>query len=262
MHPIVAIIDLVDPPRPIGGYGLAVAIGVALTGLLVARAAHRAGDDVGAVLAAIGYTIGGSFAGAFGLFVLVEWARTGSFVDAITHGGLVFYGAVPTGVLASWLAARGLRVRWLKTVDLAIPAIAAGHAIGRIGCFLGGCCYGAPWDGPLAVTFTHPLAPAAHPPVPRHPVQLYESFGLLVLAIAFALTPIGRAGSGRRALAYVGAYAVLRFSVETLRGDEIRGVVMGLLSTSQLISLAALGIVAVVALGMRRADQRAQRAGA
>lgn len=250
MHPILHELTLGGVTRPIGGYGLAIAIGMLTTALLTVRAAHRAGEDAGATIACAGYTIAGGLVGAWLTFLAVEWARTGSPDEALRGGGgLVFYGAVPGGVLAAWLGARGLGVPFRKTLDLAVPGIAIGHAIGRIGCFLGGCCYGAPHDGWLSVTFTDPRAPAAHPPVPRHPVQLYESIGLAVLALVFAAIPI-RATHGTRALAYVVAYAALRFVTEGLRGDAIRGV-WGPLSTSQLISI-ALATLAVLGLARLR----------
>lgn len=248
MHPIVTEISLFGTTRPIGGYGLAVAIGVVVAAVVTARSAERIRADVGAVIAAIGYTTMGSFLGAFLLFWLVTAIQTGDPLAIRNGGGLVFYGAVPTGLAASYFAARGFRLPWLRLLDLSIPGIAAGHALGRLGCFLGGCCYGVAWDGPLAVTATDPLSPAAHPPVPRHPVQLYEAFGLLVLAFAFALAPKKKIGDGGRALTYVALYAVLRFSVELLRGDALRGV-WGIASTSQLVSV-SLFVLAVI-LGAR-----------
>lgn len=253
MHPIVTEVTLFGQSRPIGGYGLAVAIGVLVSALLAARAAQRIRADVGATIAAIGYTTMGAFAGAFALFWIVTAIQTGDPLAIRRGGGLVFYGAVPTGILASYLAARGFGLPWLRLVDLSIPGIAAGHALGRVGCFLGGCCYGVPWDGAFAATATHPLAPAAHPPVPRHPVQLYEAAGLIVLAFAFALVPARRAGDGARAVAYVALYAILRFAVEALRGDTVRGVWVAGFSTSQLVSLAALAAAAALAVRIRRA---------
>lgn len=251
MHPIVHEITIGGATRPIGGYGLAIAIGMLTTALLTVRAAHRAGEDVGATIACAGYTIAGGLAGAWLTFIGVEWARTGSPAAALAGGGgLVFYGAVPGGALAAWLGARGLGVPFLKTLDLAVPGIAIGHAIGRFGCFLGGCCYGAPHDGMLSVTFTDPMAPASHPPVPRHPVQLYESIGLGILALVFAAIPF-RATDGTRVLTYVIAYGALRFVTEGLRGDAIRGL-WGPLSTSQLISI-VLAVLAALALARLRA---------
>lgn len=253
MHPIVTEITAFGASRPIGGYGLAVAIGVVVSAALAARAAQRIRADVGAVIATIGYTTMASFAGAFALFWLVTAIQTGDPLAIRSGGGLVFYGAVPTGLLASYLAARGFELPWLRLVDLSVPGIAAGHALGRVGCFLGGCCYGVPWDGPLAVTATHELSPAAHPPVPRHPVQLYEAVGLMMLAFAFAVVPARRIGDGGRALAYIALYAVLRFSMELLRGDTLRGVWALGVSTSQLVSIACFAVALVLGVRVWRA---------
>lgn len=249
MHPIVAEIELFGVVRPIGGYGLAVALGVLVSGFLVGRAAYLSKLDVGAVIAGLGYTCGAGFVGAYAFFVLVEALRTGDPMSGVRTGGLVFYGAVPTGALAAYLSARGFKLPFARIMDLSVPAIAAGHALGRIGCFLGGCCFGCEWHGPWAATYTDPMAPAAHPPVPRHPVPLYEALGLVILAFVFALVPMKRVGDGHRALAYVAAYAVLRFSVELLRGDAVRGLVLGLVSTSQLVSLV---FFVVAAIGLAR----------
>jgi phosphatidylglycerol---prolipoprotein diacylglyceryl transferase len=249
VRPILFELTLLGATRPIGGYGLAVALGMLLSGAFAARAASRARADVGAVIACCGYAVAGGLLGAWLAFVAVEWARTGSVEAALLGGGgLVFYGAVPGGVLAGWVGARMLGVPFLRIVDLSIPGVAAGHALGRIGCFLGGCCFGAEHHGPLSVTFTDPIAPAAHPAVPRHPVQLYESAGLLALSLAFALVPVRRT-DGTRALAYVVAYGALRLATEALRGDAIRGV-WGPLSTSQLVSL-VLASLAALALAAR-----------
>lgn len=256
MNPILFELHAFGVTRPIGGYGLAVAIGMLVTSAIAVRAAQRARMDVGAVIACCGYTIAGGLLGAWLAFLAVEWARTGSpFAALQSGGGLVFYGAVPGGLLGAYLGARMLDVPFARTIDLIIPGIAAGHAIGRIGCFLGGCCYGAPHgtiDAPgfLSAVFTHPLSPASHPSVPRHPVQLYEAAGLLVLAFVFSLVPIGKT-DGARALAYVVAYGALRLVTESLRGDAIRGL-WGPLSTSQMVSLAMMaGAMLVLVLRVR-----------
>lgn len=252
MSPIVYELTIAGVSRPIGGYGLAVAIGMLVSGLVATRAAQRARLDVGAVIACCGYAVAGGLAGAWLTFIAVEWARTGTPMTALrSGGGLVFYGAVPGGATAAWLGARYLGVPFARVLDLSVPGIAAGHAIGRIGCFLGGCCYGTEHHGLLSVVFTHPLAPASHPPIPRHPVQLYESAGLVALGLVFAMTPVGHA-RGDRALAYVVGYGALRFAVEALRGDGIRGV-WGPLSTSQGISILAMAAAGALLLARRRA---------
>ncbi len=253
MFPIVYDLTLFGVHRPIGGYGVCVALGVLLTCALVARVAHRLRADVGATIATLGYTMMAGFLGAGLMFVLVEWARSGDPLQGLrSGGGLVFYGAVPGAAIASYVSARAFALPYLRILDLSVPAIAVGHAIGRVGCLLGGCCFGAEWHGPLAITYTDPMAPASHPSVPRHPTPIYEALGLTVLALAFALVPAKRIGSGQRILTYGVLYAVLRFLVETTRGDRIRGVFFAALSTSQLTSI-VLFVLCGVLLYARRA---------
>lgn len=250
MLPVLFELHVGEAVRPIGGFGLAVSLGMWLAAAWSARAAARDGDDVGATLACAGFGIAGGLAGAWLTHLLVEWVRTGSPMDALRGGGgLVFYGAVPGGVLAAWLGSRGLGLDLVRALDRSVAGLALGHAFGRLGCFLGGCCYGRPWDGPWAVVFAHPLAPAAYPSVPRHPVQLYEAAGLVVLGLVWAVwRPSGPPGT--RALSYVVAYGALRCVTELFRGDVERGS-FGPVSTSQLIALAtiALGSVALVRRG-------------
>lgn len=252
MYPIVTELDLFGVRRPIGGYGVAVALGVFLSCALIGRVAYRQRADVGATIATLGYSAGAGFAGSYVMFVLVEWARTGDVMQGFRTGGLVFYGAVPGVALASYFSARAFALPYLRLLDLSAPAIAIGHAIGRVGCLLGGCCFGSEWHGPLAITYTNPMAPAAHPSVPRHPTPLYESFGLVVLALVFALVPVKRVGTGQRMLAYAASYSVLRFLVETTRGDAIRGVFFGMFSTSQLSSIALFAFALVMIARIRR----------
>src|SRR5690606_1183579 len=161
------------------------------------------------------------------LFLGVEVGRGEDLLEVIRRGGgLVFYGAPLGGLVAVAPACRAIGLRLPGIADATIHAVPVAHALGRVGCFLAGCCYGAPFDGAWAVRFTDPLAPAAHPSVLRHPTQLYEVAGLLLLAGLFAWLPAS-SGRGRRALAYVAAYAALRFVIEAFRGDGVRGFLLG-----------------------------------
>jgi phosphatidylglycerol:prolipoprotein diacylglycerol transferase len=155
------------------------------------------------------------------------------------EGGLTFLGgalvALPAGL---WLARRrGLPVRLVA--DLASPGVMLGLAIGKVGCFLEGCCYGAPTSGPLGVRF-----PGRTEPV--HPAQLYESAGALILFIVLHVVQ----RRTRRPSAPLGwmlaLYGAWRFAVELLRGDP-RGS-LGPLSTAQVVSIpiTALGIGVLV----------------
>jgi len=246
MHPIVGVLELGEASVPIGSYGLFAAAGVLVAGGLATRAAWRAGLDVGLVLAAIALTIGFGFTGAWATFAAVETLRTGSIDWLANGGGLVFFGALPGGALGLWVARRWLKLDVLRGLELALPGVAAAHALGRIGCFFGGCCYGRPFDGAWAVVYPGPGA------APRHPTPLYESAGLLALAFAFALSPPRRPGSGQRAAAYVAGYCALRLLTELFRGDLVRGVVAGV-STSQ--AIAAVGLLLAAFAGRRLAQQ-------
>jgi phosphatidylglycerol:prolipoprotein diacylglycerol transferase len=134
--------------------------------------------------------------------------------------------------------------------------VPAGHAIGRLGCFLAGCCYGSHCELPWAVTYTDPLAAArAGTPLnePLHPVQLYEMGSELALAgfLSWWLLRKSRF-TGQVSCFYLIGYAVLRFLYEFLRTDH-RGTV-GPVSTSQAIALAVVAVATpLLVLGWRRA---------
>ncbi|MBX3248256.1 MAG: prolipoprotein diacylglyceryl transferase [Myxococcales bacterium] len=257
MDPILTVLRFGDVERPLGTFGLLIAFGILVSATLAARAAARADIDVGRAIAAFGFTAAGSLAGAFTLFVAVEYFRTGALIDLRTQGGLVFYGAPLGGGLALWLACRAFGLPFWRLADVGVQAIPAGHAIGRLGCFFGGCCYGRPFEegaAPFwAVRYTHWMAPAADPPVLRHPTPLYESGLLLAVAFAFTLLPPKRVGTGARLGAYCVAYALVRSTVEAFRGDTVRGIWALGLSTSQWLSVltAALGVV-LMALAKRQ----------
>lgn len=188
----------------------------------------------------------------------------------VATGGLVFYG----GALAVLLAMRiGCRLWGLSPwplVDAVCRYAPLGHAFGRLGCFFGGCCFGAVTQGPLGVRFPagspaflqHKaqglLPPGAVASLPVHPSQLYEAVGNLALfALLFAASRRpGGLPPGRAATLYLLGYAILRFCLEFLRGDDIRGVYYGL-STSQYVALAVAAGAGYVLLRARLRPQRA-----
>ena len=254
MDPVLTVLHFGAVERPLGGYGLMLSLAIFVAGASTARAGHRAGLDVGAVIATIGFTAAGSLAGATGLFALVEWVRTGDPLAGVIQTGLVFLGAPIGGGLALYYSARALELPVGRLLDVAIAAVPLGHAIGRIGCFLGGCCYGRHWEGPVAVRYTDPMAPAAWPSILRHPTPLYESALLLLVASYFLLLPPKRVGSGRRAILYFTIYGFVRLVTEHFRGDSVRGLFLGgHVSTSELLSALMIvgGLVALRAPSFR-----------
>ena len=120
-----------------------------------------------------------------------------------------------------------------------VPALPLVHAVGRVGCFCAGCCYGRAAPPPWGIAFTHAIAGPNG--VPLLPVQLWEAGAELVI-FAFLLWYAGRAaGPGQMLRAYVFCYAPVRFVLEWFRGDPARGM-YGPLSTSQWLSLVVLAL--------------------
>ncbi len=144
----------------------------------------------------------------------------------------------------------------LKLLDAVAPALAIAHGLGRVGCFLSGCCFGEVHDGPLAVQFpggssayqehreTHFDAlmqqttelGGEHLSLPVHPTQLYSAGALFAIAaILWFVVRRNRNFHGQVFAWYLGLYGLARFSVEFLRADD-RGALFGL-STAQWIAV-------------------------
>lgn len=158
-----------------------------------------------------------------------HWAELG-------EPGYVWYG----GMIAALIAAviyfrRRPRLQAALYADAFAPAIMAGAAVGRIGCFLAGCCHGTPTQVPWGVTF-----PASAGPVhflgSVHPTQLYDSVVAASLAIVLYRRFWKRKFDGEVISLLLMSYAVLRTITEMFRGDADRGGVAGV-STSQLLSI-------------------------
>jgi phosphatidylglycerol:prolipoprotein diacylglycerol transferase len=167
-----------------------------------------------------------------------HWAR-------LFEAGYVFYGGVVGAVVMGVLFCRRRGIPDLGSLgDAAVPGILFGTFVGRIGCFLAGCCYGAPTDVAWSVVF-----PAGHPSggAHVHPVQLYDAaFGLVGFVAFWLLFPRRRFG-GEALCAYLVVYAIFRFCTELFRADADRGVWLGgHVSTSQLVALVTLPPALVV----------------
>ena len=154
---------------------------------------------------------------------------------SLVRGGFVYYGGVIGGAAGAIWWAHRQRFPALAFGDLCSPGMGFSLAIGRLGCWLNGCCYGKAVGWGLKI-------PDLGDGIARHPVQLYEAVGALVIGLA--LLPIRRREPARYgatfALFLVG-YSALRFGLEFLR-DDPRGPALAGLSVSQALSLVALGI--------------------
>jgi phosphatidylglycerol:prolipoprotein diacylglycerol transferase len=225
----------------------------ALVGLWVfGRELRRSALPENALDAAIAGIIGG-MAGAKLLWVF-EHRGEEPFVDLLlSRGGLSWFGGFAGGILAGLCVMQRLRLPKIAMLAAATPALAVGHAIGRIGCFLVGDDYGRPTHLPWGVAFPRGLPPTA---VPVHPTQLYEAAALVPLA--WLLFRWRR--QGRPDMFVLGAYLVvagtIRFLIEFVRVN-VR--VLGIFTLAHLASLTVvvLGLV-LCARAVRQSSTRGE----
>ena len=213
-------------------FGVLVAVG-ALVGLwLFRRELTRAGLPDSATDAGMAGVFGG-FAGAKLLWVVEHLGEEPAVDLLLSRGGMSWFGGFAGGLLAGLWLIRRRRLPIVAVLAAATPALAVGHAIGRLGCFLVGDDYGRPSSLPWAVAFPEGLPPTT---VPVHPTQIYEAMALL--PIAFLLIRWRRRGVSDRVV--LGAYFVLagllRFAIEFVR---INVRVIGPLTVAHVASLLA-----------------------
>jgi phosphatidylglycerol---prolipoprotein diacylglyceryl transferase len=227
-------------------YGLLVSIGV-LIGLWVSvRNSEKQGINpehawnLGILVVLCGIV------GAKILYIVNDWGYYTAhpseiFSFATLQAGGVFSGGFIGAAIAAVWYMRKHHMPALATWDAFVPGLALGHAIGRVGCFAAGCCYGKPTSHFWGVTFKNPLAQAwVGTPlgVPLEPTQLFES--AIELANFFILMWLFRHKKfdGQVLGAYLFLYGVARFFLEFLRDDPGRGSVFGgLMTGTQLIAI-------------------------
>lgn len=153
-----------------------------------------------------------------------------SFSYLLINGGSVFYGGVIGGIAGLLIVCAVKRYEFLAFSDVYVTVLPIGHAIGRLGCYLNGCCYGSPYTGPGAVRY---IVNGIETTV--FPTWFIEAGFCLLLFLYFQLIHKNNATGVRTAIYFIG-YSIYRFLIEFMRGDDIRGH-FGLLSSSQIISI-------------------------
>lgn len=243
-------------PLTLHTYGVLVAIGFLLALGIALRQAKRQGIPH-ALIADLGfYILVSAIIGSRVFYVLLNlpyYLRNPIDAFKIWEGGLVFYGGLIFVIpIVMWYVKRKGLDLW-AVADISAPSLAVGHAIGRLGCFSAGCCYGAPSDVPWAVTFSDPkgLAPQW---IKLHPAQLYESFGEFAIFLILITIRARQSFKGELFWLYGVFYSVLRFIVEFFRGDIERGFIMSGLSISQALSVILFTVSAIMLIRGIRGD--------
>lgn len=230
------------------------------------------------------------------LYILTRWeqeyARDPARVLRIWEGGLVWYGGLIGATLIAVWFVRKHKVAFLPYADVIVPSVAIGHALGRLGCFAAGCCFGnvaASWfpsslaarfpqHGPGVEEFSaawsehrrmHLIGDDATHSLPVYPTQLMEAGGELLIFFALIFIRSRKRFHGQVLLSYLYLYPLLRVVMEMFRGDSIRGFFFRwpsqeapmLLSTSQgvsiLVALAAIALNVVLSRHKERAPESA-----
>jgi len=227
-------------------YGVLVALGV-LVGLWISvRNSAKQGIkpenawDFGIALVLAGII------GAKILYIIVDWhnymqnPRQIFSLATLQAGGVFSGGLIAAFVVAAWFL-RKHQMPALATCDAFAPGLAMGHAIGRLGCFAAGCCYGKPTHHFWGVTFTNPLASQlVGTPLNEalEPTQLFESAVELSIFLLLTWMFKRKKFDGQIFGAYLFLYGIARFFLEFLRDDPGRGSAFGgAMSGTQLIAI-------------------------
>ena len=255
---IVGLPRIFPSGLPVRGYGVMVLAGAATGVWMATYRAQRAGIDHELIWSMAFWLFIGGMIGGRAFYVIEYWNErfySNSFRETLLRvinfpeGGLVVYGALFGGVAAVLFFIRKHRLPALATFDLIAPSMAIGLALGRIGCFLNGCCYGGPTPLPWGVRF-----PKDSPPfidqlesgaisstnlvsLPVHPAQLYSAITAALIGwVLWSYYPFRRRDGQVIALMLM-IYPISRFMEEIIRTDEPAVFGTGL-SISQNISLA------------------------
>ncbi len=280
MHPI--LFEIPGTGWPLRSFGVMLAAGFLLGAHIWSRLAGRYGDDPEEdpqrVSQLVIWLLIGVVGGARLMYVLVEVSKhlltddpsPGSAgatylndpltIFAIWKGGLVMYGGFFGAVLLGTWKARQFGLRPLRALDTGLVAGFFGQAVGRIGCLLVGDDYGSAvperFEGlPFPITITVPKADwlvanpeslfdAALAGRVVWATQVWMSVNAALLALIGIYLLRRRGWAGRTSTIIILLYAITRFAIEAFRGDSVRGLWAGGLSTSQLVSIPTAAIAA------------------
>lgn len=199
----------------IHSYGLMVALAYLMAIFIIYLESKRKGLDPNLALdlgltAMICGTLGSKL-----LFVIRNWSYYSGNPIEILLGfgqGFIFYGGLVLGVLGVVLVSYFKKISIKTVADMCTPALPLGHAIGRIGCLLKGCCYGNITDLPWAIHLEGAF---------RHPTQIYHFSHNLLIFIFLWLIRKRIKVEGNLILIYFMLYGLARFITEFFRDNPI-----------------------------------------
>lgn len=239
MYPYIHIFG-----KTFGSYGIMIALGCILAAVAACIRGKRARISKEDIFIVGGMSIGMALVCGGVLYILVTYslAEIWAFICAgdfsFLSGGLVFYGGLIGGIIGAVLGVRLAKCDLKGMEYCVVPFIPLGHAVGRVGCVLAGCCHGMEYDGPLALYYPNAVS-GLSPTQGYFPVQLLEAVLNIGICVYLCYYSKKERAPFLILLRYLILYAVARFFLEMLRGDGVRGIYYGL-SVSQWISVVSL----------------------
>lgn len=246
MHSILFSLD----PFVIHSFGMCLAVAILLSYLIMVRLGKPAGYSSDFVSSLLSVLIVSGLIGARLFYVVEHWSyyrENPSSIIMVQQGGLMFFGGFLVGGASLMIFCRLNKKNILDVLDLVVCAIPLGHALGRIGCFLNGCCYGKVSDSCLSVRFPHGSIPWSEQldaglisssferSLPVLPSQLFEAALNFIIFLILIRGYKSRRHPGAQLARYMMLYAAARFIVEFSRADE--RLYFGPVSISQAISI-------------------------
>lgn len=229
------------------GVGVMVSL-VAFWGLLYFNGIRIRKQYLVYFIGAFGVLLGARLFGCLKNLLLTYYNHEPLSNEIIKKSGLVYYGGLMGFLLFSSIGIKLIYRKYdgelMNLIAITIPLF---HGFGRIGCLLGGCCFGVDYTGPLAVTYLYGSQKASS----CFPIQAVESlFEFLIFAVLIILSKNKKLNLLK---IYLAIYAGLRFVLEFVRGDVIRGIFWKL-SFSQYISI--LVFISLLFLEIKKSSRR------
>ncbi len=254
-------------PLTVRWYGILIMLGVLCGTYLAARLARRKGENPEHIWNMVPIVVFVAIAGARLYWVLLDWQACCS-TDPwqalnIRGGGISIHGAIAFGLLAIWGFTRYNKLGFLRWVDIIVPGMALGQAIGRWGNFTNQEAFGGPTNLPWKIFISPQRRPPGYEHVEYfHPTFLYESlYNLLACIILYQLAiridKDRRLRNGDTLWVYLIGYAIARFAIESLRTDSL---LIGPFKAAHVISaiLLLIGLIGLLVrhLGWKGTDQQ------
>lgn len=255
MYPFINILN-----REIPLYGLMMVIGILVAGFIASLRLKGSKTNVDDLILLITLTIASALLGAKLLYIFITYgfADIKSFIlsgnfQFFINSGFVFYGGLISGILGIIICHKIFGIDFFEYEYSIVPVIPIGHAFGRIGCFLAGCCHGDIYCGFGKVFYPANNISGLNPALSYFPTQLVEAFFNFVIFLILVYYANRNPKILNITALYALLYSILRFFIEFTRGDEIRGAFLGLY-TSQWISI-FLAICAIFVIFILNKDE-------